>query len=184
MFCYKTSLHSNILIFLSQVLDGNHEAADILAAVVHSDISWMPDPEFVEKIPNLPSETLGIWIDPIGEQYLSQLPKYCSTVFYLPAFTFYSLWLRDDMTYLQIQLESMSVVKEEQLKETSREMVFPVSQFSSVYMIARLVFPSGESSISHLLYFMKTPKGEKWWVIVEIFSPQKCEHCTIFVDMS
>ncbi|XP_071550255.1 inositol polyphosphate 1-phosphatase isoform X2 [Panulirus ornatus] len=52
-------------VLLSKVLDGNSEAADILATVVHSDISWTPEPELVEKIPDLPIESLGIWIDPI-----------------------------------------------------------------------------------------------------------------------
>ncbi|KAG7155972.1 Inositol polyphosphate 1-phosphatase-like [Homarus americanus] len=52
--------------YLTQmVLDGNQEAADILADVVHSDISWSPEPELIEKIPNLPIEKLGIWIDPV-----------------------------------------------------------------------------------------------------------------------
>ncbi|XP_042204830.1 inositol polyphosphate 1-phosphatase-like [Homarus americanus] len=52
-------------ILLAKVLDGNQEAADILADVVHSDISWSPEPELIEKIPNLPIEKLGIWIDPV-----------------------------------------------------------------------------------------------------------------------
>ncbi|KAK4289633.1 hypothetical protein Pmani_037413 [Petrolisthes manimaculis] len=49
---------------LAKVLNDNKEAAEILATLVHSDFSWQPDLEF-DKIPSLPIDNLGIWIDPI-----------------------------------------------------------------------------------------------------------------------
>lgn len=50
---------------LGKVLDGNKEAAEILAAVVHSDISLQLQPELAAQIPELSIDNLGIWIDPI-----------------------------------------------------------------------------------------------------------------------
>lgn len=50
-----------------QVLDGNREAADLLAAVVHTAIIVKPDSTLAAKIPKIPLDNLGIWIDPIGK---------------------------------------------------------------------------------------------------------------------
>lgn len=52
-----------------QVLDGDRNAADLLASEVHRDVILESD-----NIPNelndtnnlLPMDTIGIWIDPIG----------------------------------------------------------------------------------------------------------------------
>ncbi|XP_066959706.1 inositol polyphosphate 1-phosphatase [Macrobrachium rosenbergii] len=78
---------------LAKVLDGNAEAAELLAAVVHSDITLQLETELAPKIPELPINNLGIWIDPIdstgeyvngksgvcqGKVYKSGLP--CVTV--------------------------------------------------------------------------------------------------------
>ncbi|XP_050730549.1 inositol polyphosphate 1-phosphatase-like isoform X2 [Eriocheir sinensis] len=50
---------------LAKVLDGNKEAAEILAALAHQDITFTPDPHLIEKVPDLPIDSLGIWIDPV-----------------------------------------------------------------------------------------------------------------------
>jgi len=50
---------------LSKVLDGNMEAATLLAAVVHSEVTAQIDEELLGSIPELPVDNLGIWIDPI-----------------------------------------------------------------------------------------------------------------------
>ncbi|CAL4091665.1 unnamed protein product, partial [Meganyctiphanes norvegica] len=50
---------------LAKVLDGNMEAASLLAAVVHSEVTAQIDEELIAKIPELPVDNLGIWIDPI-----------------------------------------------------------------------------------------------------------------------
>uniref|UniRef100_A0A0P4W3X4 inositol-1,4-bisphosphate 1-phosphatase n=1 Tax=Scylla olivacea TaxID=85551 RepID=A0A0P4W3X4_SCYOL len=50
---------------LAKVLDGNKEAADILAALAHRDVTFSPDPHLMERVPDLPVEHLGIWIDPV-----------------------------------------------------------------------------------------------------------------------
>lgn len=50
---------------LAKVLDGNKEAADILAALAHRDVTFSPDPHLMDKVPDLPVEHLGIWIDPV-----------------------------------------------------------------------------------------------------------------------
>ena len=59
-----------------QVLDGNKEAADILAALVHRDVTFSPDPDLMERVPDLPVEHLGIWIDPVGEVTLVRFYQY------------------------------------------------------------------------------------------------------------
>ena len=56
---------------LSKVLDGRQSAADILAKLVHSDIS--PTDDIEESLKKVPDEDdfniddYGIWIDPIGK---------------------------------------------------------------------------------------------------------------------
>lgn len=50
-----------------QVLDGNKEAAELLAAVVHTAVIVKPDSTLAAKIPKIPLDNLGIWIDPIGK---------------------------------------------------------------------------------------------------------------------
>ena len=61
-FCNGSQLYFNPM----KVLDGNKEAAELLAAVVHSDISLQLETELASQIPELPIDNLGIWIDPIG----------------------------------------------------------------------------------------------------------------------
>lgn len=50
---------------LAKVLDGNAEAASLLAAVVHSEVTAKIDEELIRKVPVLPLDNIGIWIDPI-----------------------------------------------------------------------------------------------------------------------
>ena len=64
----------HIFLLLSQVLDKNKEAADLLSLLVHSSVSsWssgtMDCEQELQEIPeefNIDVDDLGIWIDPIG----------------------------------------------------------------------------------------------------------------------
>lgn len=50
------------------MLNGNEQAANLLAKVVHEDISYNPE-EKIDKMEDLEikEEYIGIWIDPIGK---------------------------------------------------------------------------------------------------------------------
>ncbi|XP_068224014.1 inositol polyphosphate 1-phosphatase-like, partial [Palaemon carinicauda] len=63
----------------TKVLDGNTEAAELLATVVHSDISLQLEKDLEPKIPELPIKNLGIWIDPIDStgEYVNGKPGVC-----------------------------------------------------------------------------------------------------------
>ncbi|XP_076057821.1 inositol polyphosphate 1-phosphatase isoform X2 [Oratosquilla oratoria] len=65
---------------LAKVLNGNTQAAALLASVVHSCISLPLEEELATQIPSLPTDDLGIWIDPIdstGEYVRGDSSKEC-----------------------------------------------------------------------------------------------------------
>ncbi|XP_069988751.1 inositol polyphosphate 1-phosphatase isoform X3 [Penaeus vannamei] len=69
---------------LEKVLDGNREAADLLAAVVHTAIIVKPDSTLAAKIPKIPLDNLGIWIDPIdstGEYVRGEIGKLSGSIY-------------------------------------------------------------------------------------------------------
>ncbi|XP_032818641.2 inositol polyphosphate 1-phosphatase [Petromyzon marinus] len=57
---------------LTLVLDGNHQAARLLAEAVHSDSGLAPDPRLKDIAVKLEPEDLGVWVDPIDStnQYI------------------------------------------------------------------------------------------------------------------
>lgn len=67
-----TSEEETAICLLQILRDDHQEAANALAAEVHRSISI--DKELHEDIPELPNDTdyskLGIWIDPIGKNFL------------------------------------------------------------------------------------------------------------------
>ena len=50
-----------------KVLDGNKEAAALLAQEVHEDVNMATDPLADGIGLDLPDDNVGVWIDPIGE---------------------------------------------------------------------------------------------------------------------
>ncbi|XP_006878996.1 PREDICTED: inositol polyphosphate 1-phosphatase [Elephantulus edwardii] len=53
---------------LSKVLNGNQQASEALASVVHQDVSFT-DPALDSVDISIPQDTLGIWVDPIDSTY-------------------------------------------------------------------------------------------------------------------
>ena len=62
--------------FSASVLDENKEAADILAKIVHSEVSVCDTCSTQNLDQNLIVENLGVWIDPIGELVLMSVCYY------------------------------------------------------------------------------------------------------------
>jgi hypothetical protein len=58
-------------LLLRSVLDGNERAAALLARVIHEDVPFtITDESSLQKLgsTSLPEESVGIWIDPIGNK--------------------------------------------------------------------------------------------------------------------
>ena len=53
----------------AKVLDGNMEAAKLLAEVVHSQVEVQKWPE-LETVTGELNDDIGVWIDPIGQYVL------------------------------------------------------------------------------------------------------------------
>lgn len=58
---------------LSKVLNGNQLAARALAKVVHEDVAF-GDPALDLVRVTIPQDTLGIWVDPIGQRRICFYP--------------------------------------------------------------------------------------------------------------
>ena len=70
------------MIFLSiaKVLDGNQDAAKLLAEAVHQTITMDMDPKLKENQSEVCIDDFGIWIDPIGQpSYVVNINNFCCT---------------------------------------------------------------------------------------------------------
>ena len=52
---------------VGSVLDGNEEAANLLADEVHHDVAMATEPALGGVDLQIPLEDVGVWIDPIGK---------------------------------------------------------------------------------------------------------------------
>jgi hypothetical protein len=55
-----------LCLFPAKVLDGNVDAAALLAKVVHERIQVAPHIKLTTLEAEIPTERIGVWIDPIG----------------------------------------------------------------------------------------------------------------------
>ena len=51
----------------AKVLNGNHDAAALLAQLVHQDVTIAMDSDLATVEAEVSVEDIGIWIDPIGD---------------------------------------------------------------------------------------------------------------------
>ena len=66
-----TSYPIRFALSAATVLDGNTEAARLLAEVVHTEVGGETHPELENVREDVDADDLGIWIDPIGEGWTS-----------------------------------------------------------------------------------------------------------------
>lgn len=71
---------------LAKVLDGDQNAASLLAKVIHQDLAISDETAESLQLSISPAE-VGIWIDPIGIVFIFCLAFYLANLF---TFTFYS----------------------------------------------------------------------------------------------
>ena len=68
---FYSILEWQIFSLSDKVLNGNFEAATLLAMVIHEDVAFDISLDQPELDTGIPDGTIGLWIDPIGKTYFS-----------------------------------------------------------------------------------------------------------------